>query len=591
MNLLSRLPSLTTILWILASLVAFGAFLFIAPNLLNPPQATVTPTGISLPVASPKATGTLPPTETPIAFAPAPQAKTIEPLPTAPTGAQVFTFPADPTRSGYLKSGDDKPHWGDRNLHAGIFGGDTYSSILFFDIAELAPNSDISDAEILVTGLSRDNLGEQGQWRASILRIKPFQEWETLTPQDFRDGTETSSIGTELSPTDLDLGQTNEFRFTSDQLPALVNEIGEHNYLIVRLQGPTDGANSLFTWDSGGLDLKTGAHPTLRIVARPGKFIVVTNTPTAESVVTAASIALKETDFAKSVGTPTAFPRNYATATPIINVTREPTALNVETRVAVAQLATAVAVTTGTYTPTPLNWVEVTATFTPFPTRTPEIIPVSTLYARLTPTVSPSRTPSISELLQTPVPDFLKGNILILTDRFNGNDIAVMKPDGTITQGLTGDEFYQLAFTREPFSPDRRFRAIVAPDSNDILQIWIEDQTTHERSLITHLARGIAYDAVWSPDGGSIAYVSRESGNDELYIYNLGNETSTQITHGGNPFIYKQRPSWSPDGTQLVFKANDGTLNFQIWLVNVDGSGLQNISQSTSNDYDPIWVK
>jgi len=259
--------------------------------------------------------------------------------------------------------------------------------------------------------------------------------------------------------------------------------------------------------------------------------------------------------------------------------------------VAVAQMATAVAVTTGTYTPTPLNWVEVTATFTPFPTRTPEIIPVSTLYARLTPTVRPSRTPSISELLQTPVPDFLKGNILILTDRFNGNDIAVMKPDGTITQGLTGDEFYQLAFTREPFSPDRRFRAIVAPDSSDILQIWIEDQTTHERSLITHLARGIAYDAVWSPDGGSIAYVSREPGNDELYIYNLGNETSTQITHGGNPFIYKQRPSWSPDGTQLVFKANDGTLNFQIWLVNVDGSGLQNISQSTSNDYDPIWVK
>src|SRR6476660_3256759 len=108
MNLLSRLPSLTTILWILASLVAFGAFLFIAPNLLNPPQPTVTPTGVSLPVASPKATGTVPPTETPISVAPPSQVKTIEPLPTAPGDAQVFTFPADPTRSGYLKSGDDK---------------------------------------------------------------------------------------------------------------------------------------------------------------------------------------------------------------------------------------------------------------------------------------------------------------------------------------------------------------------------------------------------------------------------------------------------------------------------------------------------
>jgi hypothetical protein len=272
-------------------------------------------------------------------------------------------------------------------------------------------------------------------------------------------------------------------------------------------------------------------------------------------------------------------------------VTREPTALNVETRVAVAQRATAVAITTGTYTPTPLNWIEVTATFTPLPTRTPEIIPVSTLYARLTPTVRPTRTPSVAEILQTPVPDFLKGNLLILTDRFKGNDIAVMQPDGTITQGLTGDQFYNLAWTREPFSPDRKLRAIVAPDPSDILQIWIEDGSTLQRGQVTHLARGIAYDPVWSPDGGRIAYVSREAGNDELFIYNIGDETSRQITFGGNPFIYKQRPTWSPDGNELAFKANDGTLNFQIWIVGADGSNPRNISQSLSNDYDPVWVK
>lgn len=591
MNLSSRIPSLTTILWILASLVAFGAFLFIAPNLLNPPQPTATPTGISLLIPSPQATSTVPPTDTPIAIAPPAQDKTVVPLPTAEAGAQVFSFVADPTRSGYLKAGDEKPHWGDRNLHAGIFGGDAYSSVLFFDIAALAPNSEILDAELTVTGLSRDNLGPQGAWRASVLRVKPFQDWEDLTPADLRSATTTSTIGTELTPTDLDLGETNQFRFTADQLPALMTEVGEHAYIVLKLEGPTTGDNSLFTWDGGGLDLKTGAHPTLQIVARPGQFVIVTNTPTAESVVTAAALALKETDFAKRVGTPTPFPRTHATATPIILVTRIPTAENVETRVAVAQVATAVAVTTGTYTPTPLNWVEVTATFTPFPTRTPQIIPVSTLYARLTPTVRPTQTPSTADLLQTPVPDFLKGNLLIITDRFLATDIAVMSPDGTITQGLTGAEFYILALTREPFSPNRQQRAIVAPDSSDILQIWIEDVNTGDRALVTHIARGIAYDPVWSPDGGNLAYVSRESGNDELYVYNLGTETSTQVTHGGNPFIYKQKPTWSPDGTQIAFKANDGTLNFQIWLMNADGSGVRNISQSESNDYDPVWVK
>jgi hypothetical protein len=515
----------------------------------------------------------------------------VVPLPTAPAGAVEFSFVADPTRSGYLKGADAAPHWGDRNLHAGIFGGDTYASILFFDISELAPNSEILDAQLLVTGLSRDNLGAQGRWRASVVRVKPFEEWEDLTREELNASPSTSSIGGELGPPDLNLGETNQFRFAADQLPALVSEIGEHAYLVVRLEGPTTGENSLFTWDGGGLDLETGAHPTLQIVARPGQFVIVTNTPTAENVVTAAAMALRETDFAQRVGTPTAFPRTHATATPIILVTREPTAENVGTRVAVAQRATAVAITTGTYTPTPLNWIEVTATFTPLPTRTPEIIAASTLYARLTPTVRPTRTPSVADLLQTPVPDFLRGNLLVLTDRFKGNDIVVMRPDGTITQGLTGDEFYHLAFTREPFSPNRQMRAIVAPDSSDVLQIWMEDVNTNQRAPVTHLARGIAYDPVWSPEGGRIAFVSREAGNDELFIYNIGNETVTQITSGGNPFIYKQRPTWSPDGTEIAFKANDGSLNFQIWIVGADGSNLRNISQSTSNDSDPVWVK
>lgn len=589
-NLLSRLPGLTTILWIAASLVAFGAFLFIAPNLLNPPSPTATPTGAAL-TATVKATPTNLSTGTPAPAAPPPRTRAIEPTATVPAGAQAYSFVSDPTRSGYLRTGEDKTHWGDRNLHAGYFGGDTYASILYFEVAQLPPNSEILSADLELTGLSRDNLGAQGAWRAELIRVPGFQDWDKLHPSDLITATSVSSIGEALVPADLNVGEASRYAFADDQLPALINQVGQENFVPVRLVGPDGPDNSLFTWDAGGLDLQSGAHPVLRIVARPGNFVVVTNTPTAENVVTAAAMAVRETDFARDNGTPTAFPRSFATATPIILVTKEPTAENVETRVAIAQQATAVAITTGTYTPTPVNWVEITATFTPLPTRTPQVIPVSTLYARLTPTVQATNTPTTRELLDKPLPDFLRGMLLIVTDRFNGQDIAVMRPDGTITQGLTGDEYYRLAFAREPFSPDRRYRAIVAPDTSDILQIWIQDQESGAQRLVTHLPRGIAYDAVWSPDGNRIAYVSRETGNDEIYVYDLGTETSTQVTRGGNAFIYKQRPTWSPDGTQIAFKANDGTLNFQVWLMNADGSNLRNISSSTSNDTDPVWVK
>ena len=318
-----RLPSLTTLLWIVASLVAFGAFLFIAPNLLSPPAPTVTPTVVSV-AETPQPTSTVLTTQTPAPVAPPVKDITQEPVPTAPTGAVVFTSIADPTRSGYLKTNDDKPHWGDRNLHAGFFGNEDYRSILFFDISEIPPNSNFLSGQLDLTGLSRDNLGAEGEWRASLIRLQPFQDWEKLTPEDFANATVTTSLGNPLAPADLDLGRTNQFILSADQLPGMANEIGERTYLIVRLEGPGGPNNSLFTWDSGGLDLATGAHPVLTITAEPGQFVVVTNTPTAESVVTAAAVALRETEFATTVGTVTPFPRTFATATPIIHVTRVP---------------------------------------------------------------------------------------------------------------------------------------------------------------------------------------------------------------------------------------------------------------------------
>lgn len=588
-KLVSRLPGLTTILWILASLIAFGAFLYIAPNLLNPPAPTLTPTRVV--TATVKATATLPATVTPLPVAPPPRSRTPAPTFSIPDGAQAYAFVADPTRSGYLRAGQAKTYWGDRNLHVGFFGGDVYTSILYFEIAALPPNSEIISAEVELTGLGRDNLGAQGAWRAELIHLPSGRAWNGITPGEWLTATAVSSVGAALAPTDLNAGDTNAFVFAADQLPALENQVNQENFVLVRLVGPTGPDNSLFTWDGGGMNLETGAHPRLRLVARPGNFVVVTNTPTAENVVTAAALAVRETDFVRDQGTLTPFPRSIATATPIVWVTPQPTAENVETRVALAQRATAVALTTGTYTPTPENWVEVTATFTPLPTRTPLAIPVSTLYARLTPTVPPTNTPTVREVLTRPLPAFLRGMLLVMTDRFKSRDIAVMRPDGALTQGLTGDEYYKFALAREPYSPDLRYRAVVAPDDREILQIWIQDQDAGTLRLVTHLSRGIAYDPVWSPDGGKIAYVSRETGSDEIYIYDLGSGAHTQITHGGNPFIYKQRPTWSPDSSRLAFKSNDGTPNFQIWLVRADGSELQNLSNSASNDTDPVWVK
>ncbi|MEP5611764.1 MAG: biopolymer transporter TolR, partial [Cyclobacteriaceae bacterium] len=51
---------------------------------------------------------------------------------------------------------------------------------------------------------------------------------------------------------------------------------------------------------------------------------------------------------------------------------------------------------------------------------------------------------------------------------------------------------------------------------------------------------------------------------------------------------YSERPSWSPDGKQIVFNSNrDG--DDEIYVIRVDGSGLRQLTNNDDDDYTPFW--
>lgn len=587
-------------MWLVATLVAVGAFILLAPSFINPPArptasespATLTPRPTLTPIAS----------LTPLPLPPPAKQGTPLPLPGTAAGSKTFAFIADPTQSGYVVSNDAKPHWGDRNLHTGFFKDQTFHAFAYFDLSSIPPESKILYADLEFTGLSRDNLGPDGSWVLKALQPNVLSDWLDHSALDVSNSATQADFSPALSPADLDGGRINQFIIPPEQYSILDQAIGTTGKLALRMDGPTSGVNNLFTWDGGGLDLKNGAHPTLRIVIEPAQFVIVTNTPTAENVITAAAIAQTATNFAGHEGTPTPFPRTYATATPIIAVTALPTPENVETRVALAAYATAVAITTGTFTPTPPNWIVVTPkptglpTWTPSITPTPPAIPIGTAVLTLTPIATGTPQYSPDQLLQTPIPNSLagipiKGNILFQSDRFGQYGPQVMKPDGTWLGALTGLQVYNLAFTREPYSPDHSRRAIVEADPNGVLQIWVREESTGLKLPVTHTTKGINYDPAWSPNGSQIAYVSTETGKADIYVFDLESQTTRQITFTPDEFVFNQRPSWSPDSSKIVFKSNRDSGIFQIWVMNADGGGAHLLSPSQWNDIDPIWVK
>ena len=68
-------------------------------------------------------------------------------------------------------------------------------------------------------------------------------------------------------------------------------------------------------------------------------------------------------------------------------------------------------------------------------------------------------------------------------------------------------------------------------------------------------------DSAWSPDGKTIAYISDESGENELYVRPQdGTGAPVQLTHGADTYYYG--PMWSPDSKKLLWSDRLQRLRF-----------------------------
>ena len=76
----------------------------------------------------------------------------------------------------------------------------------------------------------------------------------------------------------------------------------------------------------------------------------------------------------------------------------------------------------------------------------------------------------------------------------------------------------------------------------------------------------------WSPDGKRIAYMCHNGGRDfEICVMNADGTNQTALT---NNSIHDARPSWSPDGTQIVFTREFGALFIQLFLLTLQPDGM-----------------
>jgi Tol biopolymer transport system component len=111
---------------------------------------------------------------------------------------------------------------------------------------------------------------------------------------------------------------------------------------------------------------------------------------------------------------------------------------------------------------------------------------------------------------------------------------------------------------------------------------------------------------VLSPDGRKIVFTSLKNGDLDIYVMNVDGSEVRQLTR---QIGYDGGPWWSPDGKQIVYRANHPSTpaelkaytdllaqrlvrpnKMDLWLMDADGSNQRQITHLGAASFGPSWT-
>ena len=196
-------------------------------------------------------------------------------------------------------------------------------------------------------------------------------------------------------------------------------------------------------------------------------------------------------------------------------------------------------------------------------------------------------------------------SIAFFSDRGGNPDIFIMNSDGSQVKQLTRDPFASLYFTKSSedsnpsWSPDS---SRIAFDSgrNNLKLNYIDHDIYVMAADGSHIQR-LTDDGAdeggprWSPKGDLIAYAKMDYFSDhglienpawDIFVMNADGTQQIQLT---NDLSNELDPSWSPDGTKIVFISDRNGPDFDIYVMNADRSNVTQLTNDEANEFGPAW--
>lgn len=157
--------------------------------------------------------------------------------------------------------------------------------------------------------------------------------------------------------------------------------------------------------------------------------------------------------------------------------------------------------------------------------------------------------------------------------------LATMDADGsnqtTLSTGLAAAGW-------PDWSPDGT-QLVATAHTGVSFDVYVVDLATSDTTNLTDTETNENHPT-WSDDGTTIVF-SRKDAADDVWIMGADGTGQTKLTAEGTDNLH---PDWSPDGEWIVFQSNR-TGNGQIFAMKPDGSVIVEIGGSQLGDLDPSW--
>ena len=166
-------------------------------------------------------------------------------------------------------------------------------------------------------------------------------------------------------------------------------------------------------------------------------------------------------------------------------------------------------------------------------------------------------------------------------------EIFVLSESGDLAKRLTSDPRSSIEWGPD-WSPDG-LRVLFTSDRDGNLEVYAVTLAGGEALNLTNDG-GADFGASWSPDGSSVAFYSDRDGTYAVYVMRKDGSQLRRVADPSNGsgdvnaigLILAEtgwRTSWSPDGKEIAYVAEDGA-DTEIFVVSVDGGSHERLPRT-----------